>query len=94
MIGTLSLVELVELWGVHGGTGLEVVCLAIIIFLTFSVTIFGHAMITMMNKYLSYALGLGTLILGIVHHSSHSISTLTPRFPRERRRRVRGCSPS
>ncbi len=65
VIGTLSLVELVELWGVHGGTGLEVVCLAIIIFLTFSVTIFGHAMITMMNKYLSYALGLGTLVLGI-----------------------------
>jgi purine-cytosine permease-like protein len=65
VIGTLSLVELVELWGVHGSKGLEALCLAIIILLTFSVTIFGHAMITLMNKSLSYVLGLGTLILGI-----------------------------
>jgi NCS1 family nucleobase:cation symporter-1 len=65
VIGTLSLVQLVELWGMHGGTGLELLCLAIIILLTFSVTIFGHAMITQMNKLLSYGLGLGTLVLGI-----------------------------
>ena len=92
VIGTLSLVELVQLWGVHGGTGLEVLCLAIIIFLTFSVTMFGHAMITMMNKFLSYALGLGTLVLGIyivphMHLHTHPIS-----FP-VRRPLAHGCSP-
>ena len=65
VIGTLSLVELLQLSGLHGGNVLKVVCLAVIIFLTFSVTIFGHAMITLMNRILSYVLGIGTLVLGI-----------------------------
>lgn len=65
VIGTLSLVQLVELGGARGGTALNLLCLVFILFLTFSVTIFGHAMITLMNKLLSYVLGLGTLVLGI-----------------------------
>jgi purine-cytosine permease-like protein len=65
VIGTLALAELIVLWGVRSSTGLNALCLAVIVFLTFSVTIFGHAMITLMNKLLSYVLGLGTLVLGI-----------------------------
>jgi NCS1 family nucleobase:cation symporter-1 len=65
VIGTLSLVELIQLAGIHDSNGLKVLCLAIIIAMTFSVTVFGHAMITLMNRILSYVLGIGTVALGI-----------------------------
>ncbi|MBW4078715.1 MAG: cytosine or purine or uracil or thiamine or allantoin permease [Acidobacteria bacterium] len=65
VIGTLSLVELVQLAGVHANNMLKLLCLLGIILMTFGVTIFGHAMITLANRVLSYILGFGTLVLGI-----------------------------
>jgi NCS1 family nucleobase:cation symporter-1 len=65
VIGTLALAQLIQLTGIHDSTTLKAVCLLIIIVTTFGVTIFGHATITLMNRFLSYVLGIGTVILGI-----------------------------
>jgi NCS1 family nucleobase:cation symporter-1 len=44
---------------------MKVLALLVIVTLTFGVAVLGHATITLLNKLFSYALGLGTLVLGI-----------------------------
>lgn len=64
VIGTLSLYEIVREVGGGSGVGWKVLALAAIVVLTFGVAVLGHAAITVLNKFFSYALGIGTLVLG------------------------------
>ena len=64
VIGTLSLVTMADLLGVTASTGVKVVALIIITGVTVAITVLGHATILVINTVLSYALGLGTLVLG------------------------------
>lgn len=65
VIGALSLYELLQELGAGGGTAWKVVALVVIVVLTFGVAILGHAAITLLNKFFSYLLGVGTVALGI-----------------------------
>jgi NCS1 family nucleobase:cation symporter-1 len=66
VIGTLSLYEIVQEVGGGSGVGWKALALAAIVVLTFGVAVLGHAAITVLNKSFSYALGIGTLVLGVL----------------------------
>lgn len=66
VIGALSLYEIVQEVGGGSGVGWKALALAAIVVLTFGVAVLGHAAITVLNKFFSYALGIGTLVLGVL----------------------------
>lgn len=66
VIGTLSLVAVADLVGMSADTGIKIAALAIITLVTVAITVLGHATILLINTILSYALGLGTLVLGVL----------------------------
>ncbi|MGY1662055.1 purine-cytosine permease family protein [Geodermatophilus sp. SYSU D00705] len=66
VIGTLSLVTLADLVGLGSGAAVEVVALVLVTAATVSVAMLGHATILLVNTVLSFALGIGTLVLGVI----------------------------
>lgn len=66
VIGTLSLYEILLELGTGTGNAWKVLALVVIVTLTFGVAVLGHATIAVLNKFFSYALGIGTLVLGIL----------------------------
>ncbi len=64
VIPTLALVQLVGLAHVSGNL-VKVIALLVVAFVTFSVAIFGHATIVLIQKYLTYLLGAGMVVLAI-----------------------------
>jgi NCS1 family nucleobase:cation symporter-1 len=65
VIGALSLYAILQELGGGTGAAWKALALVAIVLLTFGVAVLGHATITLLNKFFSYALGLGTLVLGI-----------------------------
>ena len=66
VIGALSLVAIFAELGAGDGAAWKALALVVIVILTFGVAVLGHATITLLNKFFSYALGIGTLLLGIM----------------------------
>jgi NCS1 family nucleobase:cation symporter-1 len=66
VIGALSLYEILQELGTGTGNGWKALSLVVIVTLTFGVAVLGHATITVLNKFFSYALGIGTVVLGIL----------------------------
>jgi NCS1 family nucleobase:cation symporter-1 len=66
VIGALSLYVILQEMGGGTGAGWKAIALVVIVVLTFGVAVLGHATITVLNKFFSYALGLGTLVLGVL----------------------------
>ena len=66
VIGTLSLYQIAQECGAGSGTAWKVAALLVVVVLTFGVAILGIAAITVLNKFFSYVLGIGTVILGIL----------------------------
>ena len=64
VIGALSLVTLADLVGLGSGTGVKVVALVVVTGATVAIAVLGHATILLVNTVLSFALGIGTLVLG------------------------------
>lgn len=65
VIGSLALYEIFQEMGAGAGVRWKVLALIVIVALTFSVAVLGHATITLLNKIFSYLLGIGTVVLGI-----------------------------
>jgi len=65
VIGALSLAAIFVEVGSGTGVGWRVLALVLIVLLTFSVAVLGHATIQLLNKFFSYALGIGTVVLGL-----------------------------
>ena len=61
VIGTLSLYQLLQAVGVPGSTAVKAVCLVVVMVATFTIALLGHATIVVVNKVMSYVLGIGTL---------------------------------
>jgi purine-cytosine permease-like protein len=66
VIGALSLVAIFAEFGAGDGVGWKALALVVIVVLTFGVAVLGHATITLLNKFFSWALGIGTVVLGIM----------------------------
>ena len=66
VIGTLSLVTLADLAGLGSGNAIKVFALVLITAVTVAITVLGHATILLVNTVLSFALGIGTLIVGVI----------------------------
>jgi nucleobase:cation symporter-1, NCS1 family len=83
VIGALSLYEIFQEFGAGGGVTWKAVALAAIVALTFGVAVLGHATITLLNKFFSYLLGIGTLVLGVLVlpklnlHAHHALDAPT-----------------
>ena len=75
VIGTLSLVTLADLAGLGSGTGVKVLALVLVTAVTVAITVLGHATILLVNTVLSFALGIGTLVLGVLVISKASGGT-------------------
>jgi NCS1 nucleoside transporter family len=65
VIGALSLYEIFQELGAGPGNAWKAIALVAIVTLTFGVAVLGHATITLLNRFFSYALGIGTLVLGM-----------------------------
>src|SRR5206468_2598175 len=65
VIGTLALQQLAVKAGLHESTGLKGVCLGIVLGLTFVVAILGHATVVAFQRWFTYGLGLGSVLLAI-----------------------------
>ncbi|MBA2946740.1 purine-cytosine permease family protein [Streptomyces himalayensis] len=65
VIGTLSLVGLLDSLGVGPSTGMKVVSLLAVTGVTVTIAMWGHATILAANTVLSFLLGLGTVVLGV-----------------------------
>ena len=66
VIGTLSLVTLADLAGLGSGTAVKLLALVLITAVTVAITVLGHATILLVNTVLSFALGIGTLVVGVI----------------------------
>jgi NCS1 nucleoside transporter family len=66
VIGALSLLVIFKELGAGDGAGWKSLALLAIVVMTFGVAVLGHATITLLNKFFSYALGIGTVVLGIM----------------------------
>jgi NCS1 nucleoside transporter family len=66
VIGALSLLVIFQELGAGDGALWKALALLAIVVLTFGVAVLGHATITLLNKFFSYALGIGTVVLGIM----------------------------
>ncbi|RFU19402.1 purine-cytosine permease family protein [Geodermatophilus marinus] len=66
VIGTLSLVTLADLAGLGSGTAVKVLALVLVTGVTVAITVLGHATILVVNTVLSFALGIGTAVLGVL----------------------------
>jgi NCS1 family nucleobase:cation symporter-1 len=66
VIGALSLYEILQELGTGTGNAWKTLALVVIVLLTFGVAVLGHATITVLNKFFSYALGIGTVVLGVL----------------------------
>ena len=66
VIGTLSLVTLADLVGLGSGTAVTVVALVVVTAATVAIAVLGHATILLVNTVLSFLLGIGTLVLGVI----------------------------
>lgn len=85
VIGTLALVQLVGLAHITG-TGPKLIALVLVAIVTFTVAIFGHATIVVIQKYLAYLLGLGMVILAIfvlphTHLNGFTITAIVAKNP-------------
>ena len=78
VIGALSLVAIFAELGAGDGAGWKLLALVVIVVLTFGVAVLGHATITLLNKFFSYALGIGTLVLGIMVLPQADLSRARP----------------
>ena len=63
VVGTLALTALAEEAGIAGGDTTRAVCLAVILVATFSVAVWGHATVAVLERWLAYALGVGAVLL-------------------------------
>lgn len=85
VIPTLALVQLVGLANISGSI-VKVVALLLVALVTFSVAIFGHATIVLIQKYLTYLLGAGMIVLAIfvfphAHFGGFQVSALAAQNP-------------
>jgi NCS1 family nucleobase:cation symporter-1 len=63
VIGTLSLFALVQLAGFPDTTVVKALCLAVVMLVTFTVAVWGHATIVTLNRILAILLAVGTVVL-------------------------------
>jgi nucleobase:cation symporter-1, NCS1 family len=63
VVGTLALVALAGELGIAGGDGSQAVCLALVLLVTFAAAVWGHATVTVVERWLAYALGAGAILL-------------------------------
>jgi nucleobase:cation symporter-1, NCS1 family len=63
VIGTLALYELAQKGGLSGSTPLKAVCLAVVLLVTFVGAYWGHATVVTLQRWFTYALGVGTVLL-------------------------------
>ncbi len=66
VIGTLSLITLADLVGLGSGTAVKLFALVVVTGATVAIAVLGHATILLVNTVLSFALGIGTLVLGVL----------------------------
>ncbi len=66
VIGTLSLFSLLQLIGLPANDFLKAVCFAVVMLVSFSIAVLGHATIVVMNRILSILLAIGTVGLAIL----------------------------
>lgn len=63
VVGTLALTALLGEIGIDAGDGAKAVCLAVVLVVTFSAAVWGHATVTVMERWLAGALGVGVVLL-------------------------------
>jgi NCS1 family nucleobase:cation symporter-1 len=63
VVGTFALKALLGEIGVTAGDGLEAVCLALVLAVTFTAAVWGHATLAVLERWLAYALGIGAVFL-------------------------------
>ncbi len=80
VVGTLALYEIGLKMSLPSGNGLKAGCLALVLVVTFLVCIWGHATLVLMQTILSYALGLGGIVLAI-YVLPHMTTASSPRLP-------------
>jgi len=65
VIGTLALYQLALKAGISEGTPLKATCLAVVLVVTFVGAYWGHATVVVLQRWFTYALGLGTIVLAV-----------------------------
>lgn len=79
VIGTLALYELALKAGLSGSTPLKAVCLAVVLVVTFVGAWWGHATVVVLQRWFTYALGVGTILLAVfVLPKMHATATSAP----------------